>query len=66
MKKSQRKVKIPWSERAYTDWSFGMYPTNFEKWKRRCVIIQFFRFIVLSIKFKKTAAIGEQKNKIES
>ena len=55
----QHKIKIPWSERAYTDWNFGMYPTPFEQWKRRCVIWQFIRFVVLSLKFKKTAAVNE-------
>ena len=56
---SKQKVKIPWDERAYTEWNFGMYPTKFEQWKRRCLIIQFFRFIVLSLKFKKTASIND-------
>ncbi len=57
--KNKKKIKIPWEERAYTDWNFGMYPTRFERWKRRCLIWQFFRFITLSLKFKKTASINE-------
>ena len=50
---------LDWSERNYTDLNFGMYPTKFELWKRRCVIWQFVRFVVLSMKFYKTAAIND-------
>ena len=50
---------LDWKERAYTDLNFGMYPTKFELWKRKCVIWQFVRFVVLSLKFYKTAAIND-------
>jgi hypothetical protein len=56
---AKRLLKINWEERAYTDWQFGMYPTRFEQWKRRCLIWQAIRFVVLSWKFKKTAAVNE-------
>ncbi len=55
--KTKRNIKIPWSERNYSDWNFGMYPLKKERFKRRCIFIQFWRFIVLSLKFKKTASI---------
>ena len=49
-----------WEKRAYEDDAqFGMYPTAFERWKRKCIIWQFVRFVVLSLKFKKTAAVNE-------
>jgi len=50
---------VPWEERAYTDWNFGMYPTKFELWKRKCIIYQTLRFVILSLKFHKTASINE-------
>ncbi len=57
--KSKNKVKIPWSDRNYTDWTFGMYPRGWEKFKRRCILIQLVRFIVLSLKIKKVASIND-------
>ena len=59
MDTQQHKIKIPWKERAYTDWAFGMYPTPQEQFMRKCVIYQFIRFVILSIKFHKTASINE-------
>ncbi len=48
-----------WERRAYDDTKFGMYPTPFERWKRKCIVWQFIRFVVLSLKFKKTASVNE-------
>jgi len=50
---------VPWKERAYTDWNFGMYPTKLELIKRKCIIWQAIRFVILSLKFHKTASINE-------
>jgi hypothetical protein len=60
MANQKPKIKIPWKERAYTDWNFGMYPTQFELIKRRCLLWQTLRFIILSWKFKKTASVNER------
>lgn len=46
-----------WEERNYNDWNFGMMPTRKEIFRRKCIIYQLVRFIFLSFKFKKTAAI---------
>ncbi len=55
----QNKIKIPWSERNYTEHQFGMYPLAWERFKRRCIIIQFVRFVILSLKIKKVASIND-------
>jgi len=46
-----------WKERAYTEWNFGMYPLQAEQFRRKCVIYQFYRFIILSWKMHKVASI---------
>jgi hypothetical protein len=58
MDQSKQHLKTTWEERNYTDWNYGMYPTGEEIFRRKCVIYQFYRFIVLSLKFHKTASIS--------
>jgi len=59
IKSPQIDLKIKkWEKRAYDDSKFGMYPTQFERWKRKCIVWQAIRFVILSLKFKKTASIN--------
>jgi len=53
----KRVLKTTWEERNYNEWNFGMYPLKEEQFRRKCVIYQFYRFIVLSIKMHKVASI---------
>ena len=57
MNQGKRNLKTTWKERAYTDWNYGMFPTEKEIFRRKCVLFQFYRFVVLSLKFKKTASM---------
>jgi hypothetical protein len=57
MNQGKRHLKTTWAERNYNDWNFGMYPTEKEIFRRKCVLFQVYRFMVLSLKFKKTAAV---------
>jgi hypothetical protein len=54
--KGKNLLATSWEERNYTDWNFGMYPLEAEQFRRKCVIYQFYRFLVLSIKMYKTAS----------
>ena len=55
--KGKNLLATSWEERNYTDWNFGMYPLKEEQFRRKCVIYQFYRFIVLSLKMHKTASM---------
>jgi hypothetical protein len=54
--KGENLLATSWEERNYTDWNYGMYPLAEEQFRRKCVIYQFYRFLVLSIKMYKTAS----------
>ncbi len=50
-------LQTSWEERNYTDWNFGMYPLKSEQFRRKCMIYQFWRLLVLSIKMLKVASL---------
>jgi len=52
----ERILRTTWEERNYNEWNFGMYPLKEEQFRRKCVIYQFYRFIVLSIKMYRVAS----------
>ncbi len=56
MSNEKRRLKTTWEERNYTDWNFGMYPLFSERFRRKCIIYQLYRFIVLSLKMLRVAS----------
>jgi hypothetical protein len=53
---TKKVLQTSWEERNYTEWNFGMYPLASERFRRKCVIYQFYRFLVLSLKMLKVAS----------
>jgi hypothetical protein len=53
---SKKELRTTWEERNYNEWNFGMYPLKEEQFRRKCVIYQFYRFVVLSIKMYRVAS----------
>ncbi len=44
--------------RGYTDFSYAPIPTKFTRFKRKCIIYQAWRWIVLNIKILRIVAFG--------
>ena len=55
--KGENLLPTTWEERNYTDWNFAMYPLKEEQFRRKCVIYQFYRFVVLSFKMYRVALL---------
>ena len=56
-KHNEKHLQTYWEERNYTDWNFGMYPLKSESFRRKCIIYQLVRFIILSIKMYRVASM---------